>query len=174
MSNSGIRDICRHIVLTFARTCYFAIVAHLWWVAPPPRLVCPLTAIELRNKNERKVRNIVNLTVTDCTTLGQILISPGQSNKKSCFLIKSTYLYRSGQMPWPDEWPRWVILHISRCVLTRQAQWHITHDSTSILCEVIDKNIFVTCNDVIWPVRGHRLAVIRESLPSCSWIVMDS
>ena len=39
----------------------------------------------------------------------------------------------SGQMTWPDECPRQAMLNIIRCVVTRQARWHLAHRSNSIL-----------------------------------------
>ena len=70
--------------LTLARTSYFAILDRTWgeWL-PPPRLVCPLIKIELRNKDKRKDRDVLNLTIPDFTTLGQILTFPGQVKQKN-------------------------------------------------------------------------------------------
>ena len=38
-------------------------------VATPTRLVCPLIEIELRSKDKRKDRDVLNLTIPDLTTL---------------------------------------------------------------------------------------------------------
>ena len=69
--------------LTLARTSYFAILDRTWGVPPPPpQLVCPLIEIELRNKDKRKDRDVLNLTIPDFTTLGHILTFPGQVKQK--------------------------------------------------------------------------------------------
>ena len=57
---------------TLTRTSYFAILDRTREGGGTPRLVCPLIATELRNKDERKVRDVLNLTITDFTTLGQV------------------------------------------------------------------------------------------------------
>ena len=49
----------------------------MWW-GLPPRLVCSLIAIEIRNKDEGKVWDVLNLTILDFTTIGHILVFPGQ------------------------------------------------------------------------------------------------
>ena len=73
-------------------------------------------------------------------------------------------------MTWPDEWPRYVILHRSRCSETRQTQWHLASGYDSITWGVIDVNVSVTCDDVIyddviWPVPtgviGWKLCLIH-------------
>ena len=56
------------------------------------------------------------------------------------------------------------MLHISRCVKTRQTQQHFAHSSYSILSRVIELNAFVTCIAVIYDQSydlygGHRLTV---------------
>ena len=65
---------------------------------------------------------------------------------------------RSGQMVCPDEWTKYAMLHISRCVMPRQTQCHLAHGSNSILLPVIDVNVFVACDNVtygaIWSVQG--------------------
>ena len=68
-----------------------------------------------------------------------------------------------GQVKWPGL-TKEVVLHISRCVMTRQTQWHVTHGPNSILWWVIDVNVFVTCDDTNVMTsydlyRGHQLAV---------------
>ena len=47
-----------------------------------PWLVCPLIEIELRKKDKRKDRNVLNLTMPDFTTLGHILTFPQQFKQK--------------------------------------------------------------------------------------------
>ena len=43
--------------ISLSRTCHFASLDHTWGDgAATPRFVCPLIALELRNKDERKVR----------------------------------------------------------------------------------------------------------------------
>ena len=92
-------------------------------------------------------------------------------------------------MTWPEELPTYVMLHISRCVMTRQIQWHLVHGSNSILSRVIDINVFVTCGDEniyddehLWFMKSymmmtydqygrHRPAVALHSLLNCTWIV---
>ena len=70
-------------VLTLVRTCYFAILDRTWGGGGcHPRLVCPLIEKELRNKNKRKDRDVLNLTIPDFTTLGHILTFPGQVKQK--------------------------------------------------------------------------------------------
>ena len=69
--------------LTLARTSYFVILDRTWeGGCHPSRLVCPLIEIELCNKNKEKYRDVVNLNITDFTTLGQILTFPGQVKQK--------------------------------------------------------------------------------------------
>ena len=55
---------------------------HLGVGVATPRLVCPLIEIELRNKDKRKDRDVLNLTIPDFTTLGHILTFPGQVKQK--------------------------------------------------------------------------------------------
>ena len=69
------------IPFTLARTSYFAILDRTWGVATP-RLVCPLIEIELRNKDKRKDRDFLNLTIPDFATLGRILTFPGQVKQR--------------------------------------------------------------------------------------------
>ena len=38
-------------------------------VPPPLRVLCPLIAIEVRNKDEQKVRDVLDQTIPDFTTL---------------------------------------------------------------------------------------------------------
>ena len=53
-------------------------------VVPP--LVCPLIAIELRNKDESEFWYDLNLTIPDFTTLGLIL-APRQVKQKMLLLV---------------------------------------------------------------------------------------
>ena len=46
-------------------------------------LVCPLIEIELHHKDERKARDLLNLTIPDFTTLGHILTYPGQGKQQN-------------------------------------------------------------------------------------------
>ena len=63
--------------LTLTHTSYFAILDHTWgWSGGGgchPQLVCPLRIeIEIRNKDKWKVRDVLNLTISDFITLGHI------------------------------------------------------------------------------------------------------
>ena len=81
------------IYLTLARISYFAILDRTWvggWVAPPARL--PLIEIELRNKDKRNDRDVLNLTIPDFTTSGHILTFPGQVKPKNVFLENQVFL----------------------------------------------------------------------------------
>ena len=69
-------------VLTLARTSYLAILDRTWGKGSTPRLVCPVIEIELYNKDNRKDRDVLNLTIPDFTTLGHILTFPGQVKQK--------------------------------------------------------------------------------------------
>ena len=64
--------------LTLARTCHFAFLERTFTRS----LI--LIAIELCNKNERKVWNVLNPTMLTCTTLGYILTFPGPIKYISC------------------------------------------------------------------------------------------
>ena len=78
--------------LTLARTSYFAILHRTWGGGTIPRLVIPLIEIELRNKDKRKDRDVLNLTIPDFTTLGDILTFPGQvKQKNAAFLRRSSF-----------------------------------------------------------------------------------
>ena len=68
----------------------FAILDRTWGGGGShlPRLVCPLIEIELRNKNKRKDRDVLNLTMPDFTTLRYILTFPGQVKHKMLFFWK--------------------------------------------------------------------------------------
>ena len=57
--------------LTLARTCYFAILERPWGKGRSrmPPLICPLTTIEIRGKDEQKVWEVLNPTIPDLTTL---------------------------------------------------------------------------------------------------------
>ena len=79
--------------LTLARTTYFPILDRTWGGGTPsPRLACLLIEIERRNKDKRKDRDVLNLTIADFTTLGHILTFPGQVKKKYvAFLGRSSF-----------------------------------------------------------------------------------
>ena len=82
--------------LTLARTSYFAILERTWgegWL-PSPQLVCPLNEIEPRNKNKRKDRDLLNLTIPDFTTLGHILTFPGQVKQKILLFLGRSSFWR--------------------------------------------------------------------------------
>ena len=79
--------------------------------------ITTLTALELRNKDERKVWNVLNPTIPDSTTLGYILTLPGQAEEKMLLFSninnfannfwakEDRGLYKnliSGQVNWPD------------------------------------------------------------------------
>ena len=70
--------------LTFARTCYFAILDRAWGGGGGchPRLICPPIEMELSHKDEQKAWDVLNLTMPNFTTLGHILSLPGQVNQK--------------------------------------------------------------------------------------------
>ena len=55
---------------------HFAILERTWGGCHPP-LVCPLNEIDLGNKDKRKDRDVLNLTIPDFTTLGHILTFRG-------------------------------------------------------------------------------------------------
>ena len=65
--------------LTLIPTCYLAIIDRSWG-GPLARL--PPIAIEFRNKDERKVWDVLNLTIPDFTALGQILNFPRHVKQK--------------------------------------------------------------------------------------------
>ena len=81
--------------LTLARTSYFAILDRTLGGKEGgchhPRLVYPLIELELRNKDKRKDRDVLNLTIPDFITLGLILTFLGQVKEKSCFLGRSSF-----------------------------------------------------------------------------------
>ena len=69
---------------------------HLLFRHPRPHLsglVYPLTEIELRDKIEWKDRDILNLTTTDFTTLGHILIFPGQFKQKNVAFLEDQVFF---------------------------------------------------------------------------------
>ena len=79
--------------LTLARTSYFAILDRtLGGGGCPPQLVCPLNEIEPCNEDIRKDRDVLNLTISDFTTLGHILTFPGQVKQKMLFFGKIEFL----------------------------------------------------------------------------------
>ena len=69
---------------TVARTCSFTILERTWG-GGHPRLICPMIAIELLNKDGRKVWNVLNPTIPDSTTFGNILTFPGHVQKTLLF-----------------------------------------------------------------------------------------
>ena len=77
------------LVLTLARTSYFAILDRTSGGGGCyPRIVRPLIEIELRNKDKRKDRDVLDLTIPDFTTLGHVLTFPGQVNQKMLLFWK--------------------------------------------------------------------------------------
>ena len=54
-------------------------------------------------------------------------------------------------------WPKWVMLHISRCVWWKQTYWRLPHVSISITSKVIGEN----CD---WP------QVTSDDLGRCDWV----
>ena len=69
--------------LNIAHACYFAILERTSGVGVgiAPGLMCPLIAIEFRNKDERKALYVLDPVIPDLTTfdyLGRILTFPGQ------------------------------------------------------------------------------------------------
>ena len=101
-------------------------------------------------------------------------ISRVETRRNKCILtIICQYEHLTlGQVEWPDlmnDPGRHV--HITWCVMTRQTQWHLAHVSNSILWRVIDVNVFVACDDliyddVLWPVRGSLAS-------SCTWFTVE-
>ena len=56
-----------------------------------PRLVCPQIEIELCNKDQRKDRDVLNLTIPYFTILGHILTFPGQIKQKMLLFGKTIF-----------------------------------------------------------------------------------
>ena len=81
--------------LTLTRTSYFVILHRTWWGGGHPRLVCPLVEIEFCNKDKRNVRDVLNLTIHEFTTLDHILTLPGQSKQKMLFFVKIKFLVKN-------------------------------------------------------------------------------
>ena len=78
--------------LNLARTSYFAILDSTGGGGchPPARL--PLIEIELRNRDRRKDRDLLNLTIPAFTTLDHILSLPLQAKQKNvAFLGRSSF-----------------------------------------------------------------------------------
>ena len=44
-------------------------------------------------------------------------------------------------------WPKQIMLHISRCAVTRQTQWDNTHAFSSLQSWLISKSLFLTSSD---------------------------
>ena len=57
-----------------------------------PRLIYPQNATELRNRDERKVWDVINPTVLDFNTPGHILTFPGQIKQKMLLFGRIPYL----------------------------------------------------------------------------------
>ena len=70
--------------LTLARTSYFAFIERTWGGegVPPPPARLPQIEIELRNKDKKKDRDVLNLNIPNFTTSGHILTFPGQVKDK--------------------------------------------------------------------------------------------
>ena len=68
--------------LTLARTCYFPILERTWGVATPPHAISPLIEIELWDKDQTNLWDVLNLMVPGLTSLGHILTPPGRVKEK--------------------------------------------------------------------------------------------
>ena len=76
------------------------------------------------------------------------------------------------------------MVQASQVALSVDTSWHDKHNDTSHTASynpstVIDENVFVTYDDVIYddvtgPARGHRIAVALDLLPNYIWIITDS
>ena len=63
------------------------------------------------------------------------------------------------------------MFHIRWCVMKRQIQWHLAHGFNSLLCGVIDPNVFVTCDEVIY-ILLHHIACTGSLASSCAWFIV--
>ena len=71
--------------LTLARTCYFPILERTWgggvWLQPP-HAISPLIEIELWDKDQTNLWDVLNPMVPGLTSLGHILTPPGRVKEK--------------------------------------------------------------------------------------------
>ena len=72
------------ISLTLARTCYFPILERTWGggVVATPHAISPLIEIELWDKDQTNLWNVLNPMVPGLTPLGHILTPPGRVKVK--------------------------------------------------------------------------------------------
>ena len=105
--------------------------SHLaWGGCHHPQLVCPLIEIELRNKNKRKFRDLLNLTISDFTTIDYFNLHRAGQTKICCSWRKSTFLQitfepiRIKKTPKHHRIPP-VKTHRNICILTPKAQCKI-------------------------------------------------
>ena len=70
------------ITLTLARTCYFSILERTWGGLQPPHAISPLIEIELWDKDQTNLWDVLNPMVPGLTCLGHILTPPGRVKEK--------------------------------------------------------------------------------------------
>ena len=68
--------------LTLARTCYFPILERTWGGGATPHAISPLIEIELWDKDQTNLWDVLNPMVPSLTPLGHILTPPGRVKVK--------------------------------------------------------------------------------------------
>ena len=69
--------------LTLARTCYFPILERTWeGGCNHPHAISPLIEIELWDKDQTNLWDVLNPKVPELTSLGHILTPPGRVKEK--------------------------------------------------------------------------------------------
>ena len=69
-------------MLTLARTCYFPILERTWGGVATPHAISPLIEIELLDKYQTNLWDVLNPMVPGLTSLGHILTPPGRVKEK--------------------------------------------------------------------------------------------
>ena len=86
------RPLTGMVALTLARTCYFPILERTWGGGGcnPPHAISPLIEIELWDKDQTNLWDVLNPMVPELTSLGHILTPPGRVKEKKIAILRFT------------------------------------------------------------------------------------